>query len=378
MIDSVALVWGHSTGTAPRRARGVAERVSPPVHLDFADLSARLGSDEGEVTVKVYRDGPRQYGHWKVDSNVDFMYRPGRLELRASLPKVLLGRNDVVLDERGVHDGLRKLVRIGEAAAGHALTLHEAVPSRLDYAYQWDVPSVAAALDVVKVAYQPRRKLRTENVSPKGGRSVSWGYGGKRVVRFYDKGAEIAEREAREVVLTEAMAGVAASELDRLKPDERERFMASLRRKAAERFWREAELDTHLRFEIQERRRDRLRLIHDLGYTGSGVRAELEREIAPLAETAQTYPNLTALLDSYGDWPHAFAYAVASLHLAGPGGDALWPIAKSRLHRNSYRRWKERSREAALAVAAWSLRIPADAFEAESVLWAPHELAEAA
>ena len=161
MIDSAVLTWGHALGTTERRARRVAEPVAAPVRLDLLELVDRLGGDEGQVRAIKYGDGDWPvFGHWKV-GDVELLYREGRVELRASLPKLLTGRNDVVLDERGVHDGLRELVRTGEELTRHPLELREAVPTRLDYAYQWEVPSVAFVLEHVKSAFAPARKSRS-------------------------------------------------------------------------------------------------------------------------------------------------------------------------------------------------------------------------
>lgn len=335
MIDSVALTWGHAPGTAERRANAPkagrrAEPTADPIRLDFPDLIARLGSDDGQVRAIKYDAAMPLYGHWKV-GDVELLYRDGRLELRASLPKLLTGRNDVVLDERGVHDGLRELTRRGEELACHPLSLREAVPTRLDYCYQWEVPSVAFVLEHVKATFAPARKLRTEHVSPKGGRSFVWGYGSKRAIRFYDKAAEVAARGEH--------SGHAP--------------------------------DTLLRYEIQERRRPRLRLVHEQGYPAVAVRGELQRGVQVLGAVAMH--DVEQLLNKEGRWRHAFAYVMAGLHLAEH--DELWPIVKSLLSETAYYRWRARARETALAVGEWQPVIPADAFEASSALWSCAEAA---
>jgi hypothetical protein len=335
MIDSVALAWGGSIGTAERRTNAPragrrAEPVSPPVHLDMRGLHERLAGDDGQLTVKRYGHDETPYvaGHWQSGS-IDVLYREGRLELRASLPKLLTGRNDVVLDERGVHDGLRELVRAGAELVQHPLELREAVPTRLDYAYQWQVPSVAFVLEHVKAAFAPARKLRTEHVSAKGGRSLVWGYGSRRVIRFYDKVGELAAHGEES----------------------------------------EHELDTLLRYEIQERRRPKLRLVHEQGYRADVVRRELAQGVQVLGASA--LHDVEALLDSYGDWPHAFAHVMAALHLAEH--DEFWPLVRTRLCRNAYFAWKKRAREAALAVGDWQPIIPLNAFDAGSDLWLTRE-----
>ena len=252
MIDSVAFVWGGLTGSIRRRervaqhlrlaaghpdelvrakretqqefdarlrranrpsrrsraerARAAIERgdgyevVAAPLRLDFNELAGKLGSGGGEVKSQAFNGDEKRYGHWKV-GHVDVMYSEptGRLELRASLPKLLVGQNDVVLSESGVRDALARLIDIGAEAIGRELVLEEARPARLDLCYQWEVDSVAAALGSIRRAFapvgisgRPARLTVTEISSPRGGQSLVYGYGSKRVLRFYDKARELA------------------------------------------------------------------------------------------------------------------------------------------------------------------------------------------
>lgn len=342
MLDSVSLTWGHAVGTAERRARGQAEPLSAPVRLDLDLLGRKLGNRDGQITAKQWGDGgPARYGHWQ-NGAVDVMYREGRLELRASLPKLLLGRNDVVLDERGVHDALRELVHVGRElvdgceSAGHAapaLSLREADPARLDYCFQWTVPSVGFYLETLKSAFKPARKNRSEHVSPKGGRTMAWGSGSKRMIRFYDKVGELISH----------------------KEDVPEG----------------AELDTLLRYEIQERRRPHIRLVHEDGYRAAAVRRELEHGLEALRGIAMR--DLDAILASYGESKHAMALALSALYLVEH--DEAWPWVRKNVSQAGYYRWRKRVAAAAMSVGDLNLEIPPAAFETGGCLWALAEVA---
>jgi hypothetical protein len=323
MIDSVALVFGHAIGTTPRRVDAPrsgrrAEAVAAPVRLDMDELAARFGDDDGQVTSKRYGDKEPSFGQWPHPDGADILYREGRLELRASLPKLLLGRNDVVLDERGVHDGLRELVRIGSDVAGYKLELGEAVPTRLDYCWQWEVPSVAWILEHLKASYMPPRKQRNEIVAPKGGRSLVFGYDkSRRSIRFYDKVGELAARGDESV----------------------------------------HDLDTLLRYEIQERRRDRLRLVHERGYNAVDIHRELEHGVASIAAVASR--DVEAILAAgREEWWGAIAFTLGSLYLVDHG--EMFPVLRRVVSNNTYYAWRRRARELKLQVADWSPRIPLD------------------
>jgi hypothetical protein len=353
VIDTAELVWGHLLSSDARRvdAPGRGRRfepTSPPIRLEWDELLARRGSPRGEVQRRVYGDGEATLGGWQV-GDVTVQYVEGRVELRASLPKLVTGRNDVVLDEHGVHDGLRTLARIGGELVGHELELRHAVPKRLDYVYQWEVPSVANVVECLKSAFAPARKVRTENVSPFGGRSITWGYGTKRVLRFYDKRAEIAEKAAR------------AGELGRGK--ERREAMLELSR----------DFDTLLRFEVQDKRREKLHLVHENGYTAHAARRELETAIVRLQSKTIACANFEALLRSHGDWVHAVAYTAAAFHFLEHPENLT--VATRFLSRRAKYAWRRRVREASLAVAEWLPVIAPDAFVAASSLW---DFAEAA
>ncbi|HEY8775073.1 MAG TPA: phage/plasmid replication protein [Gaiellaceae bacterium] len=336
--------------------------LSPPVPLDWRDLALRLGDAEGQIKTKQYGDRVGRYGHWK-SGFVDFMYREGRVEVRASLPKVLTGRNDVVLNEDGVHRALRNLTAIASELADTSLDLRLADVARLDYAYQWPVESVAAILEQLKVSFHAPRKIRTENVSPHGGRSVTWGYGTRSLYRFYDKGAEVAEQEAKEgFPLALDPAGFVG-----LTAYDRDRLIAGARRRARDQFWAESQRDKILRFEIQDRRRPKLRLIHEQGYRGSDVRNLLLEVLAPLRGV--DHADLGTLIDSYGGWSHAAAFAAAGLYFAEhPEGLA---ILRQRLPRDAYYRWRRRAREAGLSVGTWTPEIPSGAFGDGCGIWRP-------
>jgi len=341
VIDSVALTWGHSIGTAERRARVLAEPLSPPVRLDLEKLNEKLGAGEGKVTTKDFGDGePTAYGHWQ-SGPVEVLYREGRLELRASLPKLLIGRNDVVLDEGGVHDALHELVRVGRelvdgtGAKDHPstprLTLREADPSRLDYCFQWQVPSVAFTLEHINSGYHPARKTVQLTTSPAGGRTLMY-RGGKRVIRFYDKVGEMLAKKD-----------------DEIPPD--------------------AEVDTLLRYEVQDRRRSHLRLVHENGYRASDVRGELARTIEQLG--AMSLYDLDAIRESYGKFIYAVPFTLAALYVAEH--DEIYPWLKKNVGKGTYSRWKARARAARLTYGGVDLTIPSNAFESESSLWSMQE-----
>jgi hypothetical protein len=361
VIDSVALVWGGQTGSAARRAdaprRGRSrEVVADPVRLDFADLASRLGSDDGQLRSRRYARGVWTGGHWQLEGGIDFMYRDGRVEVRASLPKLLIGRNDVVLNDHGVHTALRELAQRAGTAAGQPLSLREAVPTRLDYCFQWEVPSVAAVQAHLKRVFKPPRKRFTENVSPRGGRSVMWGYASPYGVRFYDKVGELVDAGVDETVV----------ELD---PDTHGTFVERGELSARG-------LDRLLRYEIQDRRSSgELRFVHERGYRAVDVRHELQRPLRGLVETWSA--NLDALIDERPDYVHQLAYVLGSLHLAEH--EEFWPVLKTRLHRNVYNRWRRRAQAAALALHGWQPIIPRSAFvaAAESI-WDDDDLEAAA
>jgi len=339
VIDSVALVWGGSRPTRSNtfNARGDSERqlqrsrARPvaEVELDMDELVDRLGSDNGEVRSIQYGERTPSFGHWQR-GHVDVMCSPTRIELRASLPKLLVGRNDVVLDEHGVHQALAELVRAGEEAVGRPLELLEATPARLDYCFQWEVPSVAFIQEHLKAAFMPARKQRTEHVNPKGGRSLVWGYGSKRAIRFYDKVGEMIS-SGEEI----------APELAR---------------------------DTLLRYEIQERRRQRLELVHVNGYRSADVIGELERAVQFLGQVAMLDAERLLELAGPDKWVHSVAYTLGALHLNEH--DELWPVLRRVVAKNAYYRWRRRARTVALKVGDWEPTIPFDAFGAESVpIW---------
>lgn len=338
VIDSVALVWGHALGMAERRVRGVVEPRAAPVRIDLEALGEKLGRDQGEITTKSFGEGePTPFGHWKT-GRVDVMYREGRLEARASLPKLLLGRNDVVLDEGGVHDGLRELVRVtrelvdGCGAAGHPstppLTLRGADPARLDYCFQWDVASVGMTIECLRAGFKPSRKLQTMDISPQGGRTLTYGKGGKRLVRFYDKVGEMLAHG------------------DEIPPD--------------------VQLDTLLRYEIQDRHRGRVRLVHENGYRAADVRRELTLMVQHMG--AMALEDLDAVLDTYGTYPHRIAYTLAAFGLSRH--HELEPWLRRHATSSTYYRWRQRAQVVAMSVSGWAPSIPDDAFEdRSSSLW---------
>jgi hypothetical protein len=337
VIDTVELIWGRSLGTAERRidaprAGRRAEPAADPIRLDINDLVDKFGSPNGELKKHQYESGEYVAGTWKV-GDVTLMYQEGRVELRASLPKVLVGRNDVVLDERDTHRALRQLVALGQEAIDHPLSLEEARPRRLDLAYQWDVPSVDFVLEHLKTAMNVRRKRFTYNVSPGGGRSIMWGYGARKSYgyRFYDKGAEIAEKaqRAREDTMRDA--------------------------------WRRGDIDKLLRYELQEKRPGRVRLIHEQGYTATAIREALNAPFETLARVPRyTFESLIV--------QDGVAIAGCTLYLVEhPDGLSTIRRVKSPA---TYYRWRMRTREAVnLDVGDWKLEIPDDAFGPGVSLW---------
>lgn len=348
MIDSVALVWGRPPTSPDSRlvGDGPRSRDSPPIKLDWDDLRARLGDDDGQVRRIDYGDRERQYAHWPLDGYQLMYGQSGRVEIRSSLPKLLVGRNDVVLTERGVHAALRELVRRASRDVEHELRLEDASPTRLDYAYQWEVPSVAAVLEHLKATYPDKRRLRTENVSPKGGRSIVWGYKGRRLTRFYDKVGELLDHGDDPLV---------EIDVDGL----RDLVIAG------ETF--ERRVDGLLRYEIQERRRTHLQLIHENGYAAADVHRELVAGVESLQ--AVRVVDLEALIDSYGSWPYGVAFALASYALKEHPD--LWPILKRRVSRKGVSRWRDRARAASFST--WRPDISEAAFAPRGPLWPPRE-----
>ena len=340
MIDSIALVWGHAIGTAERRARAIAEPRSEPVRLDLRALAEKLGAGEGNVTTKDFGEGaPSPYGQWQIGS-VGIMYREGRLEARASLPKLMLGRNDVVLDERGVHDALHELVRVTTELVGNTgasgqpstppLTLLEADPSRIDYCFQWKVPSVAFTLEHIKSSFHPSRKEIQLNESASG-RTLFY-KGGKRQFRFYDKVGEMIAHK------------------DEYAPPA-------------------SELDTVLRYEVQDRRRAKLRLVHENGYRAADARFELQHAIEQLGACALY--DVDAILATYGEYSHRVAYTLGAMYVAEH--DEILPWLKKNVGKATYSRWKKRARVVAMTVGDFDPTIPSNAFEGDSSLWSMQE-----
>jgi hypothetical protein len=319
VIDTVAVTWGDlRVSSAPRLARGAVEPLADPVRLDFNELADRLGRDDGQVQLREYHGQLKAYGHWKV-GHVDLMYgHSGRLELRCALPKLLLDRNDELLSEHGVHEALSRLTQIGWELTGVYLELGEAVPTRLDLCYQWPVPSVTETLEWIKAGFAPARKKRTETVSAYGGPSLVYGYGAKRLFRFYDKALETREQGDESAHAP----------------------------------------DTLLRFEIQERRRGVLRLIHENGYRADDVREHLQQALDPLATLLAG--SLEGYLDQLEDSRGRISSALGYLYLAEHGH--VWPLIKKRVSESTYYALRQKARQASLAVTPWMPVIPDDAF----------------
>lgn len=361
MIDTVALVWGHTE----------------PLWLDFADLSSRLGDEDGEITTKRYSGREKRFGHWKV-GDVDVMYgaATGRLELRASLPKLVAGENDELLDARGVHAGLRDLQLVASEVASRELDVRDARPTRLDYVSHWEVGSVAAILEELQRSFGPDRKRMTyEGGGGRAlGRSLYYGKGGKHVLRFYDKRAEVAEKALRAgEVLAPGQGAIDPSFEGRAALEARELVSRvskrAARREAREHYLREqAGIDTLLRFEVQDRRSRVVRAIHENGYVASQVLAELVKPLAPLA--ALEVRAVEELIEeaARSSWPHAVRDTLANLHLAEHR--ELWPTIRRVHHRNTYDRYRRKAR--AVAVRTWTPVIADDAFGDDFSIWDEH------
>ncbi len=365
MIDTAVLAWGKATPTPdavrvrrPSGVRGLEDfaarfPASPPVYLDWNDLRSRLGSPDGELRQILYKESAALRGHWKV-GDVELLYTDGRIELRASLPKLLTGDNAAVLDETGVKHALTKLVALGNDIAGTAwvgtpharksvpitLDLASAVPRRLDYCYQWHVASVAFAFEHLKASFAPSRKVFHEIISPQGGRTLTWGYGGaKRTIRFYDKGAEVTEKLTR------------AGELRRVKSH---RVDCRCSRCGTSPYPH----DTILRFEIQDREHNnRLRCIHEKGYAAADIRGELNRVLSLLRVTAIADLE-TLLVDAT---PERVGTIIRSLWLREH--PEAWAVLRKHLPRPTYYRWRKLAREFELGTADWVPKIPDEAFE---------------
>jgi hypothetical protein len=348
VIDTAIIVWGGQIGTAARRVKAPLsgrrlELLAAPIRLDVDELASRLGDDAGQVTEKRYGEKKWQGGHWTLDDHIELMYRHGRVEARASLPKLLTGRNDVVLNERGVHEALRLLASRVSVALEYPLSLREATASRLDYAIQWDVLSVAAALEHLKRALKTR-KMRTENVAASGrGRSVVWGYRSQHALRFYDKIGELAE--------TCELDPAVELDTDMYGPLLEDEDAAVVR-----------DLDRLLRYEVQDKRRDVVRLIHERGYRAVDVRLQLMKPIESVI--AKPILDLRALIASEGRLKALAAIALAE-------HPEFWPEVAKHGHPNTVSRWRAAARRAGATFETWSPAIPPTAFVADGAeLWA--------
>jgi hypothetical protein len=354
MIDTVELVFGHTE----------------PLWLDVDSIVAELGSDDGQVKRLRFGDREKEYGMWKVGHVLLMLGRQsGRLELRASIPKLLTGRNDETLDVAGVHEGLHELVRRGGDLVGKKLTLKEARPRRIDYVNQWDdVESVRAVLAQIRASFNPPRKPVTEWSASSGalGHSLVYGYGTRHALRFYDKGAESAEQQ-----LVEVTHGLTPEELEALSPAARELKLKEARREAREQVLTDANLDTVLRYEVQDKRPNVVREIHANGYNAAAVEEQLRRPLEAIPEMRVS--GFADVLAQEPDWPHRFAYAVAK-HALAEHPEHYWPVARKNLHRNTYSRWRRRARGAARRT--WEPTIPEGAFgSADLTAWDAEEAA---
>lgn len=350
MIDSVALAFGHD-GT---------------IDSDWDALVERLGTEHGQVQERHYGDRTKRYGYWKLGAFTLLRGREsGRAEVRASLPKVLGLQNDVVLSATATHEALRELVaNVGEILETD-LDLERARPLRLDYVIQWDVPSVAGVFRELRSAFNPPRKPRTEWVSSDEslGRSLYYGMGGKHVLSFYDKRAEMVAQ-----TLLEASHGLPLEVLEMMHPLEREVEIRKAKREERDRIIKESEIDTLLRFEVQDRRPKVIRRIHENGYLPSEVMHELAGPIAPLQTIALR--DFEQILAAEPQWQHRVMAAVGKWALAEH--PELWPSIRKHTHRNTYSRLRSKVRQS--APRSWSPAIPPDAFGAEASVWASTDL----
>src|SRR5207244_11853362 len=127
---------------------------------------------------------------------------------------------------------------------------------------------------------------------------------------------------------------------------------------------RDAELDTHLRFEIQDRRAGNVRLIHENGYRACDVRQELERALCGLAVESSDFAGV---LRTYPpNAPHRVAYAGASLYLY-EHPPAL-SVVRNEISRRASYGWRRKARSAGLYVGAFGFPIDPHLFEAGSSL----------
>lgn len=391
MIDTVSLSWGHEGF----------------VRIDWDDLVERFAGEKGRVT-EITPTGDRRwrvrhhsflnkthatdnrsagcpspakrYGSWKVG---DITLMPGResgrVEVRASLPKVLMGRNDVLLDRSGVHDALREVVGRASELLRVDLSLEDARPFRLDYVYQWEVDSVAGVLGEVRKALKAPRKDLTEWVSRTGalGRSLYYGLGTKDVWRFYDKAAEVAQNEIVSVahgiepeefddlidpeLLRWMSPGERKAQLD-LAMRERERKVRNARRDVREQILRDANIDELLRFERQDRRPKVVRRIHADGYQPLDVLTELRRPLESLESVVlRSFEDILAAETGQHRIGNAIAKWALSEH------PELLPVLRKEVHRNTYSRWRKRARES--AVRTWAPEIADDAFGDDVSAW---------
>lgn len=379
MIDSVALTWGGSLGTMTRLARGQAEPVSDPVYLDLERLHAKYARF-GELTTKRYdRAGVHEGGNYNF-GQVQLLYQPGRLEARASLPKIITGDlNDVVLDVRGVHDALGMLVeRVNDLVTDcgvvdpktrvrrpvEPVTLREARPTRMDYVVQWEVGSVGWSLELLQSGFHPHRANMSFEKSIQGGRTLYFGKGGKRVLRFYDKGAEVMYRRSKEIG-----HHVDRDQLEAMNELDRRRALLNAKRLAREEARRDAKLDVTLRFEVQDRRTDHVRSIHELGWRACDVRHQLEKALSGIAIEAEL--DFPALLGEISG-PHRVAYAAAPFYIAEHPEETL-PAIRALVSDRAYYTWRRRAQK--VTKRGWLPEIPPDSFDGDSQLWAVRPLA---
>src|SRR5581483_7549422 len=125
------------------------------------------------------------------------------------------------------------------------------------------------------------------------------------------------------------------------------------------------DVDTILRYEIQERRRPRLRLVHEHGYTAVDVHRELEHGIGSIAAVAcrDVEAIMTAARE---EWWGAIAFTLAALYLVDH--EERFPVLRRVTSRPLYYRWKRRARELQLQVADWRPDIPYSELAASSSL----------
>lgn len=324
-MDSVVLRWGSQRGSQLAAIENPfsGRKVDGPADLDLRrevvvdELAARHGASHGEVQSRIYPRGESILGHWKFGP-VDLMVSDtGKAEVRASLPNLYVGRNDIVLTVLETRLALELLALVARMATGCSLlTVENARLCRADFCVQTVVASVSHVLKALERAWSPpRRAITTTWVAKgmKGGRSLVFGYGTPYVIRLYDKNAERASK-------------------GQLVPDEL--------------------FDRLLRIEVQERRAGALEGTRREGYSADTLMQSLRSPF-------ERWPLIVAPAISGEMRPRARLEAMAHRYLAEH--PELLASMRNAIPPSEWWRYSKGAREAAATeLDGWTFEIPDD------------------